>query len=38
MRAGKVRAAWAVGSGGVAEGLCKMAFGNGLGVEIDPGL
>ena len=37
MRAGKVRAAWAVGSGGVAEGLCKMAFGNGLGVEIDPG-
>ena len=37
MRAGKVRAAWAVGSGGVAEGLCKMAFGNGLGVEIEPG-
>ena len=37
MRSGKVRAAWAVGCGGVAEGLCKMAFGNGFGVEIDAG-
>ena len=35
MRAGKVRAAWAVGAGGIAEGLCKMAFGNALGVELD---
>ena len=28
---GKVKAAWALSSGGVAEGLMKMAFGNGIG-------
>ena len=37
MRAGKVRAAWAVGCGGIAEGLCKMSFGRRLGVRIDDG-
>ena len=37
MRSGQVRAAWAVGCGGIADGLCKMAFGNGLGVSIDRG-
>ena len=37
MRAGKVRAAWAVGAGGIAEGLAKMCFGNRLGVSIDAG-
>ncbi len=37
MRAGKVHAAWSVGSGGIAEGLCKMCFGNGLGVKLDAG-
>lgn len=26
--------AWAVGIGGIAEGVCKMAFGNDLGAEI----
>ena len=36
MRAGKVRACWAVGNEGIAGGLCKMAFGNRLGVEISP--
>ena len=29
--AGKVKAAWAVSLGGVAEGLMKMSFGNGIG-------
>ncbi len=29
--AGKVKAAWAVTAGGVAEGLMKMGFGNGIG-------
>ena len=37
MRAGKVRAAWSVGTGGIAEGLCKMSFGNRLGVALDAG-
>ena len=32
---GKVLAAWSVGFGGVAEGLAKMAFGNGIGVETE---
>ena len=32
---GKVLAAWSVGFGGVAEGLVKMAFGNGIGVETE---
>ena len=31
VKAGKVRAAWAVTSGGVAEGLMKMCFGNKIG-------
>ena len=31
---GKVLSAWAVGMGGVAEGLAKMAFGNKIGVEV----
>lgn len=28
---GKVAAAWTLGFGGVAEGIAKMAFGNGIG-------
>ena len=31
---GKILAAWSVGFGGVAEGVAKMAFGNGIGVEV----
>ncbi len=31
VKAGKVRAAWAVTGGGVAEGLMKMSFGNRIG-------
>ncbi|MCC8129450.1 MAG: phosphoribosylformylglycinamidine synthase [Clostridiales bacterium] len=31
VRSGKVRAAWALSAGGMAEGLMKMAFGNGIG-------
>ena len=31
---GNILAAWSVGFGGVAEGLAKMAFGNGVGAEI----
>ncbi len=38
MRAGKVLSAFAVGYGGVAEGVSKMAFGNKLGVELVKGL
>ena len=30
-RAGKIVAAWAVGPGGILEGVLKMAFGNGFG-------
>ncbi len=30
---GRILAAWSVGFGGVAEGLAKMSFGNGIGVE-----
>ena len=41
MRAGKVRAAWYCGAGGIGEGLAKMCFGNRLGVRLaegfDPG-
>ncbi len=33
--AGKVKAMHAVGQGGVAAAIAQMAFGNGLGVEID---
>ena len=32
--AGRILSAWAVGTGGVAEGLAKAAFGNGIGVEV----
>ncbi|HNX62488.1 MAG TPA: phosphoribosylformylglycinamidine synthase [Candidatus Limiplasma sp.] len=31
----KVVSAWAVGFGGVAEGLFKMALGNGIGAKVD---
>ena len=31
MRAGKISAAWAVGTGTVAEGIMKMSFGNRVG-------
>ncbi len=34
IESGVIRSAWAVGFGGVAEGLAKMAFGNGIGVEV----
>ena len=32
---GNVVSAWAVGFGGVAEGLCKMSFGNSFGVDVN---
>ncbi len=32
----KVVSAWATGFGGVAEGLAKMAFGNRIGVKVEP--
>lgn len=35
IKAGKVLAAYAVGFGGIAEGLAKMTFGNEIGVEIE---
>ena len=31
---GRIVSAWSLGFGGVAEGLVKMAFGNGLGVDV----
>ncbi len=31
----KVVSAWALRAGGVAEGLCKMALGNGIGFALD---
>lgn len=31
---GKIRAAWAIGHGGVAEAVAKMAFGNNIGANI----
>ncbi len=34
IKEGKVLAAWSVGFGGVAEALAKMAFGNGIGVDV----
>jgi phosphoribosylformylglycinamidine synthase len=37
IREKKVVSAWAVGLGGVAEGLFKMALGNGIGVAVDAG-
>ncbi len=33
----KIVSAWAVGLGGAAEGLFKMALGNGVGVKVDDG-
>ena len=33
--AGKVVSAWSLSYGGVAEGLVKMALGNGLGVKVE---
>ena len=38
MRQGSVRAAWTPAFGGVAEGVMKMCFGNGLGFDYAPGL
>ena len=35
-QAGKVKAAWAVDGGGIAEGVMKMAFGNGVGFKANP--
>ena len=35
---GKVLSAWAVTSGGVVEGICKMAVGNDVGFTLAPGL
>lgn len=32
---GKIKATYAVGRGGIAEAICKMSFGNQLGVDID---
>ena len=37
-RAGKIRAAWTPGYGGIAEGIYKMAIGNGLGFTFSEGL
>ncbi len=34
-RAGRVKAAWAVGSGSAAEGIVKMSFGNRIGFTED---
>jgi phosphoribosylformylglycinamidine synthase len=38
MRKGKITTAYAIGFGGVAEAVSKMAFGNKLGVTLDSGL
>ncbi len=38
MADGKILSAYALGAGGLIEGLCKMAFGNELGLEISPEL
>ena len=32
---GLIQSAWAVGYGGVMEGICKMALGNGIGFEFN---
>ncbi len=34
IESGKIKAAWAVGFGGMAEGLAKMAFGNEIGADV----
>ena len=35
-QAGKVKAAWAVDGGGIAEAVMKMAFGNSIGFKSNP--
>ena len=35
VKAGTVQAAWAVGAGGILEGLMKMSFGNDIGFALD---
>ena len=35
-QAGKVKAAWAVDGGGIAEGVMKMSFGNSIGFKSNP--
>ena len=35
-QAGKVKAAWAVDGGGIAEGVMKMSFGNAIGFQSAP--
>ena len=35
-KAGKVRSAWAVSGGGIAEGVMKMSFGNSIGFKSNP--
>jgi len=35
-QAGKVKAAWAVDGGGIAEGVMKMSFGNSIGFKANP--
>ena len=35
-QAGKVKAAWAVDGGGIAEAVMKMSFGNDIGFQADP--
>jgi len=38
VKAGKVKAAWAVEAGGVAEAVMKMSFGNGVGFKAEEGV
>lgn len=35
IESGNAVSAWAVGFGGVAEGLCKMSFGNSFGIDVN---
>lgn len=35
IESGNAVSGWAVGFGGVAEGLCKMSFGNAFGVDVN---
>lgn len=37
-RAGKVKSAWAVEGGGIAEAVMKMSFGNRIGFALDAGV
>ncbi len=34
---GKIVSAWSITTGGIAEGICKMALGNKIGFEFDAG-